>query len=132
LRDIDGTNRIITVFGATGDRDKTKRPKMWKVVDTFSDIVILTDDDTYTEDSYDIIRDVSRGISRKEWENFWIIPSREDAIRTALIMLSEGDILLVAGKWAETVQVTQKWPIPYNDRRVIERILMEIETQVIV
>jgi len=132
LRDIGGTNRIITVFGATGDRDKTKRPKMWKVVDTLSDVIILTDDDTYTEDSSAIIRDVSRGISRKEWENFWIIPSREDAIRTALIMLSEGDILLVAGKWAETVQVTQKWPIPYNDRKVIEKILMEIEAQVMV
>jgi len=133
LRDIEGTNRIITVFGATGDRDKMKRPKMWKVVDALSDVVILTDDDTYTEDSYAIIRDVSHGsISRKEGENFWIIPFREDAIRTALIMLSEGDVLLVAGKWAETVQVTQRWPIPYNDRKVIESILMEIEAQVMV
>ncbi len=132
LRKIEWTKRIITVFGATGDRDKTKRPKMWRVVDILSDVIILSDDDTYTEDSLAIIRDVTEGISRHEWENFWIIPSREDAIRTALIMLREGDILLVAGKWAETVQVTQKGAIPYNDRKVIEKILMEIEAQVMV
>ena len=132
VKQIEWTKRIITVFGATGDRDKTKRPKMGRVVDILSDVVILTDDDTYTEDSLQIIREVSEGIKRREEENFWIIPSREDAIRTACIMLKKGDILLVAGKWAETVQVTQKWPIPYNDRRVIEKILMEIEAQVMV
>ena len=110
VKQIEWTKRIITVFGATGDRDKTKRPK----------------------DSLQIIREVSEGIKRREGESFWIIPSREDAIRTACIMLKKGDILLVAGKWAETVQVTQKWPIPYNDRRVIEKILMEIEAQVMV
>lgn len=132
LKKIEWTKRIITVFGATGDRDKTKRPKMGRVVDILSDVVILTDDDTYTEDSLAIIRSVSEGIQRREGENFWIIPSREDAIRTALIMLQAGDILIVAGKGAETVQVTQAGPIPYNDRRVIEKILMEIEAQVMV
>ena len=132
LRQVKTTKRIITVFGATGDRDRTKRPKMGKVVDTLSDIVILTDDDTYTEDSLRIIRDVTEGISRREGEWFSIIPSREDAIRTALIMLQPGDVLIVAGKWAETVQVTQNWSIPWNDRKVIEKILMEIQAQVMV
>lgn len=132
LRNFRYTKRIITVFGATGDRDRTKRPKMGKVVDDLSDIVILTDDDTYTEDSLRIIRDVTEGMSRREWDGFWIIPSREDAIRTALIMLQPGDVLLVAGKWAETIQVTQKWSIAWNDRKVIEQILMEIETQIMV
>lgn len=132
LKKIKGTKRIITLFGATGDRDKTKRPKMWRVVDILSDVIILSDDDTYTEDSLSIIRDVTDGIKRKEWENFWIVPDREDAIRTALLMLSRGDVLLVAGKWAETIQVTQSGPIPWNDRKVIERILMEIESHVMV
>jgi UDP-N-acetylmuramoyl-L-alanyl-D-glutamate--2,6-diaminopimelate ligase len=132
LRKIEGTKRIITLFGATGDRDKTKRPKMGRIVDLLSDAIILTDDDTYSEDSLGIIRDVTVGISRKEGENFWIVPDREDAIRTALLMLRKWDILLSAGKWAETVQVTQRWSIPWNDRKVIERILMEIESQVMV
>ena len=67
-------------------------------MDTLSDIVILCDDDTYTEDSLSIIRDVSIGINRREGEAFWIIPDREDAIRTALLMLQPGDVLLAAGK----------------------------------
>jgi len=66
LKKIEGTKRIITLFGATGDRDKTKRPKMGRIVDILSDVVILTDDDTYTEDSLSIIRDVAVGIKRKE------------------------------------------------------------------
>ncbi len=132
LRKIDGTKRIITLFWATGDRDKTKRPKMGRITHILSDIIILTDDDTYTEDSLAIIRDVSVGIDRREGDNFWIVPDREDAIRTALLILQSWDILLVAGKGAETVQVTQQWSIPWNDRKVIERILMEIESQVMV
>jgi UDP-N-acetylmuramoyl-L-alanyl-D-glutamate--2,6-diaminopimelate ligase len=59
LKKIEGTKRIITLFGATGDRDKTKRPKMGRIVDILSDVIILTDDDTYTEDSLGIIRDVT-------------------------------------------------------------------------
>ena len=105
---------------------------MGRIAHILSDIIILTDDDTYTEDSLSIIHDVSVGIDRREWENFWIVPDREDAIRTALLILQAGDILLVAGKGAETVQVTQKWSIPWNDRKVIERILMEIEAQVMI
>jgi UDP-N-acetylmuramoyl-L-alanyl-D-glutamate--2,6-diaminopimelate ligase len=132
VRKIDGTKRVILLFWATGDRDKSKRPKMWRVADMMADVIILTDDDTYTEDSLAIIRDVTEGIKRREWEDFWIVPDREDAIRTALLMLHPWDVLLAAGKWAETVQVTQSWPLPWNDRKVIERILMEIESQVMV
>lgn len=104
---------------------------MGRIADTMADVVILTDDDTYTEDSLAIIREVTEGISRREGENFWIVPDREDAIRTALLMLHPGDVLLAAGKWAETVLVTNAGPIPWSDRKVIERILMEIESQVI-
>ena len=105
---------------------------MWRIVDILSDVVILSDDDTYTEDSLAIIRDVSVGIKRKEGKSFWIIPDRDDAIRTAILMLRKWDILLVAGKGAETTQVLQSGPRPWNDRRVIERILAEIESQVMV
>lgn len=132
VKKIDGIQRTIVVFGATGDRDKTKRPKMGRVVDSLSDVIIVTDDDTYSEDSLAIIREVTAGIKRKEWNNFWIIPSREDAIRTALIMLRKWDALIVAGKWAETQQMTQFGAIPWNDREKIEKILMEIQTQVLV
>ena len=98
LKKMEDIGRIITVFGATGDRDTSKRPKMGRVADTLSDVVILTEDDNYTENSLKIIKEVSMGIKRKEGENFWIIPSRMDAIRTALVMAEKGDIVIIAGK----------------------------------
>lgn len=126
-----GAQRVLLVFGATGDRDVSKRSEMGKVADELADVIILTDDDTYTEDSLAIIRDVIVGISRQEGNDFWIIPSRADAIRTALIMLQAGDVLIVAGKGAETVQVTSGGSIPWNDRKVIEDMLAEIDTQML-
>ena len=60
---------------------------MGRIAHLLSDVIILTDDDTYTEDSLAIIRDVSVGIDRREGESFWIVPEREDALRTALLML---------------------------------------------
>lgn len=104
---------------------------MGRIADQLADVVLLTDDDTYTEDSLSIIRQVTEGISRKEGNNFWIIPSRNDAIRTALLMMTPGDALIVAGKGAETVQVTQNGAIPWNDRQMIEKILSEIDAQVL-
>ncbi len=58
--------RIITVFGATGDRDRDKRPKMGAIVHKLSDVVILTEDDNYSEDQFQIMNEVSKGIKRKE------------------------------------------------------------------
>ena len=62
LKNINGIKRIITVFWATGDRDKTKRPIMWKIVSDMSDYVILTQDDDYTEKTQDIVIDILPGI----------------------------------------------------------------------
>ena len=98
VRQIEGVNRVVTVFGCTGDRDRNKRPKMGAVVDRLSDGIVLTDDDTYTESSAQIIRDIIPGINRHEGENFWIVPDRRDAIRTALVSLQKNDVLLLAGK----------------------------------
>lgn len=127
IKIMSGIGRIILVFGATGDRDKTKRPKMGSVADTLADTIILTDDDPYTEDPLAIIRDVSIGIKRKEGDGFWVIPSREDAIRTSLLIAKPNDVVLIAGKGAETVQVRKEGSIPYNDKDVINRILWEME-----
>lgn len=71
---------------------------MGRVVDNLSDVVILTEDDNYTENGLKIIKEVSMGIKRKEGNNFWIIPSRMDAIRTALVMAEKEDVIIIAGK----------------------------------
>ena len=66
LQEMKGKGRIITVFGATGDRDTTKRPIMGQVVSRYSDVVIVTQDDDYTENTQKIIKDILPGIDRKQ------------------------------------------------------------------
>lgn len=119
--------RLITVFWATGDRDKSKRPIMWRVVSQHSDIVFLTQDDDYSEVTENIIKDVLPWIERKEWEDFWIIPDRGEAIRTALLTAKSGDTLVVAWKWDERVIVTNEWSKPWHDRAFIESVLKDID-----
>ena len=126
-RQIDWVKRIITVFGATGDRDRTKRPIMWKVVSDLSDVVILTQDDDYTEKTETIIKDVIPGIERKEWENYWVITDRREAIRTALLTAEKNDVILIAGKWDEHKMFTNEGIIKWHDKDVVEEILGEME-----
>jgi len=68
-------------------------------VSKLSDVVIVTQDDDYTENTGKIIKDILPWIDRKQWENFWIIPDRMEAIRTAIVMAKKDDIIIIAGKW---------------------------------
>lgn len=104
---------------------------MGRVVDKLSDVIILTQDDDYTEDPFRIIKEVSVGIKRKEGEGFWVIFSREDAIRTALLAAEPGDVVLVAGKGAETVMVTNSGIVPWSDKAVVRKILEEVDANTI-
>lgn len=125
-------DRIITVFWATWDRDRTKRPIMWEVVSRLSDVVILTQDDDYSEKIEDIIKDVLPGIERKEWENFWIIPTRKEAIQAALLNAEKNDVVLVVWKWDEHLMMTNKWPVEWHDKAVILEILKWIDDNKII
>lgn len=118
--------RLITVFGATGGgRDKAKRPKMGAVADKYSDYIIVTDDDPYEEDEWEIIEQVSKGISRQIGKNFWQIPDRKEAIRLALMKAKENDTVIVAGKGCEEVIMLRGKRVPWNDKKVIEEILLQ-------
>ena len=132
IRWFSNINKIITVFGATWDRDRTKRSIMWEIVSRLSDLVILTQDDDYTEKTEQIIKDILPWIERKEWEDFWIIPTRREAIQTAILAAKPNDVILVAWKWDEHVIVTNKWIIPWNDKQVIKEILKWIDDNKIV
>nr|MDD3720500.1 UDP-N-acetylmuramoyl-L-alanyl-D-glutamate--2,6-diaminopimelate ligase [Candidatus Gracilibacteria bacterium] len=127
IREIEGIKKIITVFGATGDRDKTKRPIMGKIVSDMSDVVILTQDDDYSEKTEKIIKDVLPGIERKEGENFWIITDRREAIRTAILTAGENDAILIAGKGDEHLMMTNEGPVDWHDRDIVEEILNELD-----
>jgi len=127
IRSLQWVHRILTVFGCTGDRDRSKRPIMGEVVSRLSDYVVLTQDDDYSEPTQQIIKDVLPGINRKEGEDFWIIPDREAAIRTALLNAKDNDVVLIAGKWDERVLMTNLGPREYSDREVVQRVLKEMD-----
>lgn len=109
--------RIITVFGCGGDRDKGKRPIMGEVATRYSDFSVITSDNPRSEEPLDIIRDIEAGVTGK---NYLIEPDRREAIRKAVEMAKDGDIVLVAGKGHEDYQEVQGLRYPFSDRDVLK------------
>jgi UDP-N-acetylmuramoyl-L-alanyl-D-glutamate--2,6-diaminopimelate ligase len=118
-----GTERVITVVGCGGNRDKTKRPLMASIACKLSDKVVLTSDNPRDEDPVQIIRDMQGGILPNEVKKTLVIADREEAIKTACMMAKEKDIVLVAGKGHETYQEIKGVKHPFDDREVVERML---------
>jgi UDP-N-acetylmuramoyl-L-alanyl-D-glutamate--2,6-diaminopimelate ligase len=97
-------NKIITVFGCGGDRDKSKRPIMAKIAEEQSDFVLITSDNPRTESPEVIVQEVAKGLS-SGFANFQIEVDREKAIQFAIQMAHEGDVVLIAGKGHENYQI---------------------------
>jgi UDP-N-acetylmuramoyl-L-alanyl-D-glutamate--2,6-diaminopimelate ligase len=116
--------RVITVFGCGGNRDKTKRPIMGESASRLSDRVIVTSDTPRNEDPGVIIRDICAGITGT---NFEVEPDREEAIRKAVYMAGEGDMLVVAGKGHEDYQIIGKERRHFDDREVVRKYMEERE-----
>lgn len=116
--------RLISVFGCGGDRDKTKRPIMGKIGSELSDIAILTSDNPRSEEPLQIIDGVKAGIKK---DNYIIIENRRDAIKHAMKIANENDIIVVAGKGHEDYQVLKDKTIHFDEREVIEEIIKELE-----
>ncbi|MEO0231879.1 MAG: cyanophycin synthetase, partial [candidate division WOR-3 bacterium] len=117
--------RLIVIFGAGGNRDKSKRPLMGKVTSEIADIVILTSDNPRFEDELEIIEDIKKGIKYKE--KCLINPDRKEAIRMGIKMMKEDDILLIAGKGHEEYQEIKGIKYPFNDKKVILEIIEKDE-----
>ncbi|MBZ4672650.1 UDP-N-acetylmuramoyl-L-alanyl-D-glutamate--2,6-diaminopimelate ligase [Deferribacterales bacterium Es71-Z0220] len=116
-------NRIITVFGCGGDRDKTKRPRMAKAAEQYSDKIIVTSDNPRTEDPEEIIEDILQGFEDKK--NVVVIPDRRKAIQYTTSIAEEGDIVLVAGKGHEDYQIIGKEKIHFDDKEEILKAITE-------
>jgi UDP-N-acetylmuramoyl-L-alanyl-D-glutamate--2,6-diaminopimelate ligase len=105
--------KLITVFGAGGDRDQGKRPEMGKVATAYSDVVIVTDDNPRSEDPALIRAAIMAGASGATE-----VPGRREAIAEAISIAREGDIILVAGKGHETGQIIGDKVLPFDDALV--------------
>ncbi|HXX45425.1 MAG TPA: UDP-N-acetylmuramoyl-L-alanyl-D-glutamate--2,6-diaminopimelate ligase [Candidatus Acidoferrales bacterium] len=121
-RELNSTARIITVFGAGGERDRTKRPLMGEAAGSLSDLVVLTSDNPRGEDPLRIINDVVVGLQKVN-ANYRIEPDREQALAAALEEARPGDIVLLAGKGHETYQVLASGTIDFDDREKAREIL---------
>ncbi len=118
-----GTEQVITVIGCGGNRDKTKRPLMASIACRFSDKVVITSDNPRDEDPQEIIREMKTGIGPTETKKTVIMADREEAIKTAIMLAKEKDIILVAGKGHEAYQEIKGVKYPFDDKEVVERML---------
>lgn len=119
--------QLITVVGAGGDRDKTKRPKMASIAVDLSDKVILTSDNPRTEDPEEILNDMQKGINIKQQIKTLRITNRAEAIRTACIMSKPGDVILVAGKGHEKYQEINGVRHHFDDKEIIIKTFKELQ-----
>ncbi|MBQ9912660.1 MAG: UDP-N-acetylmuramoyl-L-alanyl-D-glutamate--2,6-diaminopimelate ligase [Clostridia bacterium] len=115
-------NRIITVFGCGGDRDREKRGGMGKIAADYSDMVIVTSDNPRDEEPMDIIRDIVSAVKSTRTPMF-IRQDRRKAIEFALKNAQENDIILLAGKGHETTQTVRGEEIPMDERKIIRELL---------
>jgi UDP-N-acetylmuramoyl-L-alanyl-D-glutamate--2,6-diaminopimelate ligase len=109
--------RVITLFGCGGDRDRAKRPLMGEAAGAGSHFVVLTSDNPRSEDPIAIMNDALVGL-QKSGAKYSLEPDRGKAIGLALRRAAPGDIVLLAGKGHEKVQVTREGAIPFDDVEV--------------
>lgn len=114
--------KLITVVGAGGDRDKAKRPKMAHTASLLSDLIILTSDNPRSEDPEQILKDMKAGIDPAKTSKTLVISNREEAIKTAVNLANTGDIILVAGKGHEKYQEIKGVRYPFDDKKILTQL----------
>jgi UDP-N-acetylmuramoyl-L-alanyl-D-glutamate--2,6-diaminopimelate ligase len=118
--------RVITLFGCGGDRDRTKRPRMGRAAGEGSDLVVLTSDNPRSEEPMTIIDEALTGVRETTTECI-VEPDRAAAIAVAIRAARAGDIVLIAGKGHEKVQILRDRTVPFDDVAVAEGVLKEMQ-----
>lgn len=127
INDIRTKNEeLITVVGAGGDRDTSKRPKMGHIASALSTKVVFTSDNPRSEDPDTIIKEIEEGVEPQNFKKTLSITDRKQAIKTACQLASPGDIILIAGKGHETYQEIDGQRHPFNDYAIIEETLKKL------
>ncbi len=117
--------RLIVVFGCGGDRDQGKRPVMGEIAGRMADLSILTSDNPRSEDPDSILASIEEGI-KPTGGSYRVIENRREAIRHALALANENDIVLLAGKGHETYQEIAGVKRPFNEKQIVMDLLMEM------
>ncbi len=118
-------NRLITLFGAGGNRPKVRRYEMGEVSGKLSDLSVVTADNSRNEDVMDIISDIEVGL-RKTRGKFIVIPDRREAIKYCISIAKDNDIIVLAGKGHEDYQEINGQRIHFDEREIVADILKEL------
>jgi UDP-N-acetylmuramoyl-L-alanyl-D-glutamate--2,6-diaminopimelate ligase len=122
-------NRLITVFGCGGDRDRTKRPLMGKIAAEYSDFCIVTSDNPRSEEPESIIDEIIPGVTAVENSHYAKIVDRREAIHQAICLARTGDLVVIAGKGHETYQLVKDQVLHFDDREVAAEYLRSLQQQ---
>lgn len=118
--------KVITVVGCGGDRDKAKRPEMAKIACNFSEQVILTSDNPRSEDPNEIIAEMQVGVEPHNFKKSLAIVDRYQAIKTAFALAQPNDIILIAGKGHEKYQEIKGVKHDFDDMKIIKELFEEL------
>jgi UDP-N-acetylmuramoyl-L-alanyl-D-glutamate--2,6-diaminopimelate ligase len=122
-----GNEQVITVVGCGGDRDKTKRPVMAEVACEYSDKVILTSDNPRSEDPLEILKDMQAGVNAAAKKKVISIADRKEAIKTAVSLAGNDDIILIAGKGHEKYQDIKGVKYDFDDKKILNEMFELLE-----
>lgn len=123
--------RIVTLFGCGGNRSKQRRFLMGEISAKYSDLTIITEDNSRFENVLDIIEDIKIGVN-KAHGNYVAIPNRRDAIKYAIENAEKGDIILLCGKGHEDYQEINGQKLHMDERELIEEIMIELDCKKLV
>ena len=121
-------NRLITIFGAGGNRSKVRRYEMGEVSGKLSDLSVVTEDNSRYEDVMDIIEDIKIGLNKVNGK-YIVIPDRKKAIRYCMENAQDKDIIVLAGKGHEDYQEIKGVRYPFDEREVIKDIISEMKNE---
>ncbi|MBF4985390.1 UDP-N-acetylmuramoyl-L-alanyl-D-glutamate--2,6-diaminopimelate ligase [Nonlabens mediterrranea] len=117
--------KLITVVGCGGDRDTSKRPVMANIAASLSDLIIFTSDNPRTENPDAILKDMEAGVEAIDFKKTLTVTDRKNAIKTAVQMAQQNDIILIAGKGHETYQEINGVRSDFNDRLIVADLLKQ-------
>ena len=127
LRKIAPERKLTCLFGCGGDRDRTKRPEMGAIASSLSDKVIITSDNSRTENTIDIMADIRAGIDAQDRRKVLALEDRREAIRTAIITAERNETVLLAGKGHEDYQIIGDDKRHFDEHEIVRECLDEIK-----